>query len=195
MLESEVNPMHCAHCGAPLMPNQRFCSKCGQPVAAATAPAPAAVPVPPPQPLVDRTSAPGPSAGFALPSRVARHLGVLGVLWVIFSGLRLIPGLALIGLGHMHFPFMFAPIPAPMRLFLTPFLGAIGLLVSGFAIAGLIAGIGLLAHSPWARMLTIVLGCISLIHFPFGTALGIYTLWVLVPESADAEYRRLARAN
>jgi urea transporter len=126
---------------------------------------------------------------------VARHLGVLGVLWVIFSGLRLIPGLTLIGLVHFRFPFMFAPIPAPMRLFLTPFLAGIGVLLSGYAIAGMIAGIGLLAHSPWARMLTIVLGCISLIHFPLGTALGIYTLWVLVPEGADNEYKALARAN
>jgi uncharacterized membrane protein len=119
----------------------------------------------------------------------------LGVLWVIFSGLRLIPGLALIGLGHFRFPFMFAPIPAPMRVFLTPFLAGIGVLLSGYAIAGMIAGIGLLARSPWARMLAIVLGCISLIHFPLGTALGIYTLWVLVPAGADSEYRSLARAN
>ena len=190
--------MHCAHCGAPLMPGQRFCSKCGQSVVGEVSPAPAA-PAPaasaPHQYPTSETTVPGPSVGFVQSSRVARHIGVLGVLWIIFSGLRLIPGLALIGLGHLHFPFMFAPIPAPMRLFLTPFLGAIGLIISGYAIAGLIAGIGLLGRSPWARMLTIVLGCISLIHFPFGTALGIYTLWVLVPEGADADYRRLARVN
>ena len=138
-------------------------------------------------------SVPGP--GYARPSRVARHISALGLLWIIFSGLRLIPGLALMGLGHMHFPFMFMPIPGSVRLFLAPFLGMIGLLLSGFGIAGLIAGGGLMAHSPWARMLAIILGCISLIHFPFGTALGIYTLWVLVPEGADTEYRSLARAN
>jgi hypothetical protein len=67
--------------------------------------------------------------------------------------------------------------------------------ILGFAIAGGIAGWGLMAHAPWARMLAIVLGCISLIHFPFGTALGIYTLWVLVPGDADAEYRSLAGVN
>ena len=187
--------MHCAHCGTPLMPGQRFCSKCGQPVAAATAPAPAAVPVPPPQPSIDRTSAPGPSTGFAPPSRMARHLSALGVLWIIFSALRLIPGLAMMTMGHMRFPFMMMPIPAPVRLFLAPFVSGIGLLLSGYAIAGLIAGWGLMSRCPWARVLAIVLGCISLIHFPFGTALGIYTLWVLVPEGACAEYNRLARAN
>jgi hypothetical protein len=120
---------------------------------------------------------------------------VLGLLWMILSGLRLIPGLALTAFGHMHFPFMWMPIPGPVRLFLAPFLSAIGLIISGFAIAGLIAGWGLMAHRPWARMLAIVLGCISLIHFPLGTALGIYTLWVLVPAGADTEYQSLARAN
>jgi hypothetical protein len=120
---------------------------------------------------------------------------VLGLFWIIFSALRLIPGVALMVFGHMHFPFMFMPMPGPMRLFLAPFLGAIGLLISGFAIAGVIAGWGLMAHSSWARMLAIILGCISLIHFPVGTALGIYTLWVLVPDDAAAEYRSLARAN
>jgi hypothetical protein len=120
---------------------------------------------------------------------------VLGVLWIVFSVLRLIPGLALMAFGQMRFPFMLMPMPASIRLFLAPFLWAIGLVISGFAIAGVIAGWGLMARCPWARMLAIVLGCISLIHFPFGTALGIYTLWVLVPGDADAEYRSLARAN
>jgi hypothetical protein len=126
---------------------------------------------------------------------VARHISLLGAFWIAVSVLRLIPGVALAVFGHMQFPFMFAPIPAPVRLFLAPFLGAIGLLISGFAIAGVIAGWGLLAHRPWARTLAIVLGCISLIHFPFGTALGIYTLWVLIPEPAEAEYQRLARVS
>jgi hypothetical protein len=126
---------------------------------------------------------------------VARHLTVLGLLWIILSVMRLIPGAAMMALGHMHFPFMLMPIPQPVRLFLAPFLGAIGLVISGFAIAGLIAGGGLMAHRPWARMLAIVLGCISLIHFPLGTALGIYTLWVLAPAGADTEYQSLARAN
>jgi hypothetical protein len=120
---------------------------------------------------------------------------VLGLLWIILSGLRLIPGVAMMVLGHMRFPFMMMPIPEPVRLFLAPFLGVIGLIISGFALAGVIAGWGLMTHCPWARMLAIVLGCISLIHFPFGTALGIYTLWVLVPAGADTEYQSLARAN
>lgn len=186
--------MHCAHCGSPVMPGQRFCNKCGQPVFSAPASSPVAQPAPPP-PSASQSSMPYPSAEFIRPSRVARHLSVLAILWIIYSGLRLIPGLALLGLYHMRFPFMLMPIPSPMRVFLTPVLGTFGFLISGLAVLGVAAGAGLLSHSPWARTLAIVLGCISLIHIPFGTALGIYTLWVLVPGNADADYRSLARGN
>lgn len=188
--------MHCAHCGAQVMPGQMFCNKCGQPVSTTV---PGATPASAlPQPLPGPTTPPAqpsPGTGFAPSSRVARHLSVLGILWIVLSAMRLIPGLAVLALGHLRFPFMLVPIPENVRSFLTPFLAAIGLMVSAFAVAGVIAGWGLIARCPWARMLAIVLGCIGLIHFPLGTALGIYTLWVLIPAGADTEYQRLARAN
>ena len=188
--------MQCANCGAPIVLGQRFCNKCGQPILGAVPPVPVAVSVPPPQPPPPvQAGTPGPSVAYVRPSRVARHITTLGLLWIIFSGLRLIPGLAMLVMGHTRFPFMMTPLPGPLRIFVGPFLGGLGLIFSGFGVAGLIAGGGLLAHSPWARMLTIVLACISLIHFPLGTALGVYTLWVLAPQGASAEYQNLARAN
>lgn len=48
------------------------------------------------------------------------------------------------------------------------------------SIPGVICGIGLLQRKAWARVLVLVLGCINLVNFPLGTALGIYTLWVLI---------------
>jgi hypothetical protein len=183
--------MYCNHCGVDVMPGQVFCSKCGQPIAGAVA-SPSTAPPAPPLPATSQTSAPSLGTGFAGPSRVAKHLNVLGILWIVYSVLRLIPGVALMVFGHMRFPFLLTSLPVPMRGLLGPFLGALGLAISALAIAGLVAAWGLMAHCPWARMLTIVLGCISLIHFPLGTALGIYTLWVLIPGEASKEYQRLA---
>jgi hypothetical protein len=59
-----------------------------------------------------------------------------------------------------------------------------------FAIAAfhLIAGWGLLRRMPWARIVTIILGLISLLKFPIGTALGIYTLWVLLSKDGAAQF-------
>jgi hypothetical protein len=58
-----------------------------------------------------------------------------------------------------------------------------------FAVPGLAAGYGLLKLRPWARMLTIVLAIFELIRFPFGTALGVYSLWVLLSSEGAAQFR------
>jgi hypothetical protein len=44
-------------------------------------------------------------------------------------------------------------------------------------------------------MLGIVVGFLALLRMPFGTALGIYTLWVLLPESSGREYEVLSRGG
>jgi hypothetical protein len=45
----------------------------------------------------------------------------------------------------------------------------------------------------WARIVALILGVVALVHFPIGTALGIYTLWVLLPNDVAMEYARTAR--
>jgi hypothetical protein len=194
---SKENSMYCSQCGTQVNPGQTFCTKCGQSIAASTSTAdPASLPdfsIAPT--MITTPTRPTMPAALARPSRVARHLSVLGILWIVLSVLRLVPGVAMLVFRHMRFPFMLIPISGHMRSFLSPFMVAVGLLISGFAIAGAIAGWGLMDRRPWARMLAIILGCISLIHFPFGTALGVYTLWVLIPEGGETEYLRLARIN
>ena len=76
-----------------------------------------------------------------------------------------------------------------------PLMGALGVYLSITAVVGLLVGWGLLDHQPWARMFAIIVGCLKLIDFPLGTALGIYTLWVLAAQNADLEYQRLARVS
>ena len=39
--------------------------------------------------------------------------------------------------------------------------------------------------TPWARILTIVLSALNLINIPFGTALGVYGLWVLLNKDTE----------
>jgi ABC-type glycerol-3-phosphate transport system permease component len=60
------------------------------------------------------------------------------------------------------------------------------------AFASILTGWGLLKVRPWGRMLALVMGFIALLHPPFGTALGIYTLYVLLPGPAGEEYDRMA---
>lgn len=54
------------------------------------------------------------------------------------------------------------------------------------SIPGLIAGIGLFKRKEWARILTLIISIISLLNFPIGTAVGVYSIWALVhPEVID----------
>jgi type IV secretory pathway VirB2 component (pilin) len=176
--------MYCVQCGFEVRPDHVFCSQCGHRLADPAVPA---APAP--------AGSSRPAAITGQPSRVAKHLNVLAILWIVFSVLRLIPGLAMLVFSHTRFPFLLAPFPAHLHGILGPILGGIGFVVSAVAIAGVIAGWGLLTHQSWARVLTIIVGIISLIHFPLGTALGIYTLWVLFPPESEREYLRLASNN
>jgi hypothetical protein len=77
---------------------------------------------------------------------------------------------------------------------LHPFLSFIGVLVLLKAGAAVAVGWGLLNREPWARIVAIVLAFIALFNIPFGTALGVYTLWVLLPSESESEYQEQSRA-
>lgn len=156
--------MYCVRCGAQLEESQPFCPACGTPVRGAV-------------PLM-------PSAG-----RLAGHIRLLGILWVAISTFRLIPGLFLIALFHEGAGFLPPEVPS----FVHGLLQAVGTLLIVGALLGLAAGVGLLQRQSWGRMLAIVLAVISLVDMPFGTALGIYTLWVLLPGKSEEEYKQIAR--
>ena len=53
------------------------------------------------------------------------------------------------------------------------------------SLPGLFAGYGLLKFRPWSRILTLILGFLNLVNIPFGTALGVYTIWVLMQDETE----------
>jgi hypothetical protein len=56
---------------------------------------------------------------------------------------------------------------------------------------GLVA-YGLMQRRPWGRTMSIVMSILSMLKFPVGTALGIYTLWVMAPAVSAMEYEAMA---
>jgi hypothetical protein len=157
--------MFCDRCGATLQQGQRFCSSCGNAVSGIT------------------SAAPG-----AIPSRIQGHLRILAILWFIVSGFIFLPGVFLLGFSPQIVSFI--PPDVPAIDLVRAILPAVGIFMTAIAAVGFFAGWGLLERAPWARVLSIVLACFSLFHVPLGTALGIYTLWVLLPESSEQEYRQ-----
>jgi hypothetical protein len=61
------------------------------------------------------------------------------------------------------------------------------------AVPGIIAGAGLFRYKPWARTLGIAVSVFSLLRFPWGTALSVYVIWVLVSKECTAFFDRRSR--
>jgi hypothetical protein len=111
------------------------------------------------------------------------HLKIVGVLYIVIGSFALILGIFLL-LGC----FFINTIPHPMfynsaefnpfsiLFFACLFMSILTIL---FALIDLIGGINLLKKREWARILIIVMAILKFFKIPVGTAIGIYTIWVL----------------
>ncbi len=180
--------MYCDRCGTQLRDDARFCTNCGKELVMA--------PVTPP------TTAPV-AVVPAWDGRVSRHLKILASLWLVYAILRLMAAFWILFVGRAFLPgFMNGMMNGTPWGHDWPFgsgfpfgliLGGIGFWIGAFAVLDIVTAWGLFERRSWARILALVLGFLALIRFPFGTALGIYTLWVLLPGAAGQEYEQLAR--
>ena len=125
---------------------------------------------------------------------VQEHVRLVGILWMAYSALTVVAGVVLVIVARTIFGGHFNGPPPQVTAWLGPFLTFIAGIILIKGAAGFIAGWGLLQREPWARAVTLVIGFISLFNVPLGTALGIYTLWVLLPAQSDDEYQALAKA-
>ncbi len=160
--------MFCDRCGAQIQSSANFCPACGRNFAPA---------------------APG-ATGAYTGGRVTRHVRTLGILWLVYAGLRVLQSLALNSFVNAD-RWVFAQAP----FFVHGLLRGVGAFMLIAGIAGALAGWGLVERRPWARMLAIVLGILVLLNFPFGTALGVFTLWVLAPAPSEMEYRTIQQPD
>jgi hypothetical protein len=160
--------MFCDSCGEALQGGQNFCGKCGKEVRE------------------------GLHLAYPRPNRVQEHVRLLGILWLAMAALHALGGLVLLIVANT----IFLPGAEPVRgpVFLHPLLTVIGTIVLIKAGASFAAGWGLLQRESWARILTLILAFLSLFNPPFGTALGIYSLWVLLPAESERQYEEQVRA-
>lgn len=109
-----------------------------------------------------------------------KHLNVLAYLHIGYSLVGLLGAVVLLmflsGVGLI--PTLNSGRIAPLAV-LTLIATIIGFLMILRLLPGLVGGIGLLKRKQWSRILLIVVAILDLFAIPLGTALGIYTLWVL----------------
>ena len=160
--------MFCDGCGAAVQPGQSFCSRCGKQIFG---------PVTAMQPRR---------------SRVQEHIHLVAILWFAVSAFNALGGVVLYIVANTLFAHMRdLGAPEAPTAFLRPLLSVVAILILAKSACGFIAGWGLLRREPWARILTLILAFLALLNIPFGTAIGVYTLWVLLPSTAEQEYESL----
>ncbi len=111
-----------------------------------------------------------------------KHVTILGVLYIVFGALgilvAIVVSVAVVGGGLLSGEQETIAVTSIVGPIIAFFL----ILVSA---PGIIGGIGLLNRQAWARILVLVLGFLKLINIPFGTILGIYTIWVLMKKETE----------
>jgi hypothetical protein len=121
------------------------------------------------------------------------HVKVLGILFLICAGfLALIAAAIPLGLGIASMFLGQSGDPdARTGLFFMGLFGTLGAAIFGvLALLWGIGGYGILNHKPWARILAIILCAMSLIKIPFGTALGVYGLWVMFSKETEGIFTK-----
>ena len=116
---------------------------------------------------------------------MTRHIDLLGVLYLFWGVLALVVGVSVLiqGAGAMMFIAEAAATDRAIGL-AAGFTAGLFLLFGAAALlwgaAHTIAGRALRAAKPWARRFGLGLALVNLFFLPFGTALAVYALWVLL---------------
>ena len=172
--------MYCSGCGQALAAGEAVCPHCGRPVA-------------PPVP---------PVPGFAFEVENYRsRVRALGVVWFVYAGLSLLLGFAALSfartllIGALGMPWRWTNGPwahgGPPPVWLIPVMHMAWLSLVIRSLLAVVAGWGLLEHAQWGRILAIIVAILSLIRFPLGTALGIWTLVMLLGYRNSTLYQQL----
>lgn len=120
-----------------------------------------------------------------------RHIDLAGLLHIVWGALGLLLGLSvlLLAAGAVAIAASAsesAPDVATAVTAVAMTAASIVLLVGGAA--NVWAGVGLRRYRSSARILALGLALLNLFLLPFGTALGIYTFWVLLNHEARARF-------
>ena len=119
-----------------------------------------------------------------------RHVNLLAILWTLWGALTILIGVSTMLLALGAFAAVLGPAGETLS-YAASLIAAAFALTGGFALlwggAHVLAGLLVRRRSAAGRTLSLGLAVVNLLVLPFGTALGIYALWIMLA----AEGRRL----
>ncbi len=117
-----------------------------------------------------------------------KHVNLLGILWIALGALTFFGAFVVffILFGISFIPDMGYEAPVILR---TVGIG-IAIFLFVLSIPKIIAGIGLMKKREWGRILTLIVAFLSILSFPLGTALAIYSFVILVKDETIQLFRQ-----
>ena len=124
------------------------------------------------------------------------QLEFLGVLFIVWGLLTTLIGLSTLALGIGAVAIITSAgrggasgqVAASVTAAIFTLLAIIAIF---WGAAHIVVGFPLRRRRPWGRIMALILGSVDLLLLPYGTALGIYALWILLNERG----KRLFLAN
>lgn len=113
-----------------------------------------------------------------------KHINIVAALQIGLSVFNLFIALLIFTVLKLVIGFVDEPAASAILSIIADVLAIVFIVIS---VPGILAGMGLYKRKEWARILTLILSVIEIFSFPFGTAIGIYSIWALIqPETIAA---------
>ena len=120
---------------------------------------------------------------------MSSHVDFVGILFIVWGLLTTLVGISTLALGVGAVALITSAsrgggggqVAAALTAAAFTALAVIAIL---WGSAHVIVGVPLRRHQPWARLVALMLGSVDLLLLPYGTALGVYALYVLLNEKA-----------
>ncbi len=115
----------------------------------------------------------------------------LGVLFIVWGLLTTLVGMSTLALGVGAVALITtasrggSEVAAGVTAFIFTALAIIAII---WGAAHVIVGVPLRRRQPWARIMALALGSVDLLLLPYGTALGVYALWILLSEQGKSVF-------
>ncbi len=132
-----------------------------------------------------------------------KHITLTGILNIVYRAWAAVWGLVLIALALgfetiLYYVIRYGDvryheIPGFLLDILPYILFALGAMIAVVSIVGIVAGIGVLRRSEWARIVLLIVSFFNLLRVPLGTLLGGYSIWVLMNDETIRSFNPVVR--
>ena len=117
---------------------------------------------------------------------MASQVDFLGILFIVWGLLTTLVGVSTLALGVGAVALITSASRGSGGEFAAGFTAvaftALAIIAIVWGAAHVVVGVPLRRRQPWSRLGALVLGAVDLLLLPYGTALGVYAMWILLHE-------------